>query len=344
MQNKRRTNRLTEKNNMLNNPKKGHGANAKTFFRHFVVAFVLLTLILIPTRVMFAGVGQIEVFKAEENLIKQMPVMVDENSVFFDAFKDQQRVNMLLVGANQGMTDTIILASYDMKNQHVDLISIPRDTYYPRPGHDGAAAKKINAIYNSEKMLGTATAVSKLLLGMPIHYYAMVDYQGVGKIVDAMGGVPMDIPFHMTYNDPYDKPPLHIDIPKGPQILDGKHAIQFLRYRHGYPEGDIGRVKAQQTFMKSAFKQMLSLSLPGIAVTITQNINSDITLGMATKLATKAIGLTGENITAYMLPGAAHTKNGASYWYADQVKTEAMLTQILSVTNQGKGANVDSSN
>ena len=312
--------------------------NTMTFFRHFIVAFVILTLVLIPTRVLFASVSQIEILSGEENLMKEMPALVDENSLFFDAAKDQQRVNMLLVGANQGMTDTLILASYDMKNQRVDLISIPRDTYYARPGHNGAAAKKINAIYNSDKMLGTATAVSELLLGMPIHYYAMVDYQGVGTIVDAMGGVPMTIPFHMTYNDPYDDPPLHIDIAEGYQVLNGEQAIQFLRYRHGYPEGDIGRVKAQQEFMKSAFKQMLSLSLPNIAVTITQNVDSDITLGMATKLATKAIGLTGENMSTYMLPGVPDTIEGASYWIPDQTQTEAMLTEILSVDAPREGS------
>ena len=341
MQNKLRTNRPTEKNRMLNNPNKGHGNDAMTFIRHFIVAFVVLTLILVPTRFMFASVAQMEVFSGEENLMKQMPTLVDENSVYFEAFKDQQRVNVLLVGANQGMTDTLILASYDMKNQHVDLISIPRDTYYPRPGHDSPAAKKINAIYNSDKMLGTATAVSELLLGMPIHYYARVDYQGVGTIVDAMGGVPITIPFHMTYNDPYDDPPLVIDLPEGYQVLDGEHAIQFLRYRHGYPEGDIGRVRAQQEFMKSAFKQMLSLNLPNIAVTITHNVDSDITLGMATKLATKAIGLTGENITAYMLPGIADSIDGASYWIADRTQTEAMLTEILSVKTPSSGTNAE---
>ncbi len=312
--------------------------NTMTFLRHFVVAFLLLTMIMIPTRVMFASVAQMEVFSGEENLMKQMPSLVDEKSVFFDAFKDQQRVNVLLIGSNQGMTDTLMLASYDMKNQHVDLISIPRDTYYPRAGHNSPAARKINAIYNSEKsVLGVATAVSELLLGMPIQYYAMVDYQGVSTIIDAMGGVPMTISFHMTYNDPYDTPPLSIDLAEGYQVLDGQHAIEFLRYRHGYPEGDIGRVKAQQEFMKSAFKQMLSLNLPKIAVTITQNIDSDITLGMATTLATKAIGLTGDNIAAYMLPGAAQTTDGASYWYPDTAQTEALLTQILQPAQTATG-------
>ncbi len=306
-------------------------SDARTFVRHFIAAFLILTIILVPSRVMFASVSNIDIFSGEENLMKEMPTLVEQNSIFFEAFKDKQRVNVLLMGTNHGMTDTIIVASYDMKAQHVDLISIPRDTYYPRPGHDSPAAKKINAIYSSDKMIGSASAVSEVLLGMPIHYYAMIDYDGVSNIVDAMGGIPMEIGFHMEYNDPYDKPPLHIDIPEGYQVLDGEHAIQFLRYRHGYPEGDIGRVKAQQQFMKSAFKQMLSLQLPNIAATITQNVDSDITLGMVTKLATKAVGLESDSITTYLLPGAADTANGASYWFADTVGTEAMITEIYSI-------------
>lgn len=303
----------------------------KTFLKYFAVAFLLLTLLLVPLNMLFQKVSDIQIFGGEENLMSQMPVLVDENSPFFDAFQDSQRVNVLLMGSNHGMTDTMMLVSYDMKAQHVDLISIPRDTYYPRPGYNDAGSKKINAIYNSEKALGTATAVSETLLGMPIHYYAMVDYEGVGKIVDAMGGVPMDIPFHMTYNDPYDKPPLHIDIPKGPQILDGEHAIQFLRYRHGYPEGDIGRIKAQQTFMKSAFKQMLSLNLPKITATIIQNVDSDISVGIAAKLATKAVGLDGANLETYMLPGSPGIAEGLSFWFADTEKTAEMIKVIYSI-------------
>ncbi len=305
--------------------------NMKTFLKVFAVAFLALTILFMPLSMLFQKVADIQIFGGEENLMSQMPAIVDENSPFFEAFKDNQRVNVLLLGSNHGMTDTIMLVSYDLKNQHVDLISIPRDTYYPRPGYNDPASKKINAIYNKEKVIGVATAVSETLLGMPIHYYAMVDYEGIGKIVDAMGGVPMDIPFHMTYNDPYDKPPLHIDIPKGPQVLDGEQAVKFLRYRHGYPEGDIGRVKAQQTFMKSAFKQMLSLSLPTITATIIKNVDSDISVGMAAKLTTKAVGLSGDNLETYMLPGAAQTSEGASFWFADTEKTAEMIKTIYSI-------------
>jgi len=111
-------------------------------------------------------------------------------------------------------------------------------------------------------------------MGIPINYYVVIDYKNVAKIVDSMGGVPMDIPFHMKYSDPYDKPPLYINIQKGQQVLDGNQAVQFLRFRQGgpgysgYPEGDISRIKAQQMFMINAFKQCISFDLPKIATTI----------------------------------------------------------------------------
>ena len=69
-------------------------------------------------------------------------------------------------------------------------------------------------------MVGLANAVSETLCGIPINYYAVVDYDSVRTIVDGIGGVPIDVPMAMNYDDPYDKPPLHIRIPAGEQVLD----------------------------------------------------------------------------------------------------------------------------
>ncbi|MBR0599574.1 LCP family protein [Clostridiales bacterium BAD-6] len=280
------------------------------------------------------------VFSGTENLMDDMPYLVDKNSPFFEAFKDKNRVNVLLIGVNDGMTDTLMLGSYDLDAQHVDIISVPRDTYYPRDGVTSPAAKKINSIYHNEengKALGTAMAVSDVLMGMPINYYAVVEYDTVRKVVDSMGGVPMNITFHMHYNDPYDTPPLKIDIPEGYQILNGDKAVEFLRFRKGsngysgYPEGDIGRIKAQQEFVKSAFRQALGFSLPKVTKTVIENVDSDLPIGMAAKIAAKAVGLSGEDLEAYLLPGESGTKDGASYWYPDEDDIEKMLTQIYNM-------------
>lgn len=309
----------------------------KTFLRTFVVGFLIFTILLVPIQWGLSLVGNVRVFSGKENLMKDMPKLVDQNSPFFEAFKDKKRVNVLLIGVNDGMTDTLMLGSYDLDAQHVDVISIPRDTYYPRDGADSAAERKINSIYGVNKAVGTAEAVSDILLGMPINYYVVVDYKTVHKVVDSMGGVPMNITFHMHYNDPYDDPPLKIDIPEGYQVLDGDTAVEFLRFRKGsdgyagYPEGDIGRIKAQQEFVKSAFRQALGFSLPKVVKTTLNNVDSDLPLGMATKLAAKAVGLNGDDIQTIMIPGESGTKDGLSYWFADEDGVEDMLTQIYNM-------------
>lgn len=282
--------------------------------------------------------GSIRVFSGSENLAEEMPaIAVDQESPLAGAFKNQNRVNILMMGINDGMTDTLMLGSYDLDDKHVDVISIPRDTYYPREGARSAAEKKINCIYSVKKAVGTATAVSDILMGMPINYYVVVDYDVVKKVVDSMGGVPMNITFHMHYNDPYDKPPLKIDIPEGYQVLKGDKAVEFLRFRKGsdgysgYPEGDIGRIKAQQEFVKSAFRRALGFSLPKVVKTTMENVDSDLPLGVATKLAAGAIGLDGEDMQTHMIPGKSGTKDGLSYWFPDEDEIEELLNSIYKV-------------
>ena len=302
---------------------------AKTFFKFFLTFLVIFTLILTP---IFRAAANINLFKGGdiESISSEMSVLVDPESPFFETFKDTERLNMMVVGVNQGMTDVIMMVSWDMKNDLVDVISVPRDTYYERPGYDSPGQKKINSIYNAEGIVGTANAVSDVLFGMPINYYAVVDYEAVENIVDDIGGVPMNIEKTMEYKDPYDDPPLEIYIPAGQQVLDGEHAVQFLRFRKGYADGDIGRIKAQQEFIKSAFKQCISNGIVKSVKTITNNVESDLTLGAASKYALSALGLKDDSIKTYLLPGEGQYIGQTSYFVQDTAGTEQMLTQIYS--------------
>lgn len=309
---------------------------AKTFFKIFLSFLVLFTLIFIP---LIKGVSNINIFQAADglkgNLEDEMDVnvLVNPDSQFFQAFTESKRVNVLMVGVNQQMTDTIMLVSWDMDSNSVDVISVPRDTYYERAGYNSPAQKKINAAYASEGILGTANAVSDVLYGIPINYYAIVDYDAVKNIVDGIGGVPIDVPKAMKYDDPYDKPPLHINIPAGYQVLDGEHAIQYLRYRKGYKEGDLGRVKAQQEFVKSAFKQAVEHGLIDSAKLICKNVESDLTVGAATKFAIKAVGLESDAIETFTLPGEGRYIGDVSYFIHDSDATADMLLEVYSVAD-----------
>ena len=304
----------------------------KVFIKYFIITFCIGVLILTPVSYLLGQVGEIKIFgETDTNLMDEMPNLVNKESRFYEAFQDKNRINVLLMGTNDNLADTIMVASFDYDAKHVDLISIPRDTYYYREGYHNPGALKVNAIYqNTKKPLDTAIVVSEILLGMPLHFYAIVDYEGIREIVDKMGGVPMHIPFHMKYKDLTDKPPLYIDIPEGDQVLDGDHAVQFLRYRKGYKEGDIGRIKAQQQFMKSAFKQMLGFDLPKISKVIFNNIDSDITLSTAMKIATKAVGMSDDNIETYIMPNTLQDV-APFYVYPDSQGIAEMINAIYSI-------------
>jgi LCP family protein required for cell wall assembly len=258
---------------------------------------------------------------------------LDPSDPNYDIFADTDRLNILLLGVNGNLTDTIMLGSYNLKDQRADLISIPRDTYYERPDAKTAAQKRINAVYGAKGVDGTAAAVRDILGGIPIHYYALVRFEGVAKVIDAMGGVTVNIPIDMNYDDAYAKPPLHIHFKKGEQKLNGEDAVKFLRFRKnngggGYPDQDIGRTATQREFMKAAFKQAMGFNLPDVVGTVMENVESDLTIGTAGKLALKAAGLDAADILGHYLEGKSGMRDGVSYWFIDEDAVAAMIDGI----------------
>ena len=317
-----------------------HSDIAITFLRTFLLFFIVIMVILTPVLAMVNKVNDTLDMTpgGEDNPILadeiDFETLIDPDNPFFDAFTNTNRVNILAMGVDRNnLTDTIMLASFDIDNKLIDIISIPRDTYYYRgPGYIDKAHHKINAAYRGNPV-NTAMAVSEVLMNIPINYYVLLSYTGVANIIDEIGGVPMDIPFHMKYNDPYAKPALHIDIEAGYQVLDGKKSVEFLRFRQankgsgnrGYPDGDLGRIKAQQEFIKSAIKQSIGLNLPKIVKSAFDNIESDISIRTALYLASKAIGIDSGNIRTYQLPVTG------SDIRPDKEKIAEMLTEIYSV-------------
>lgn len=302
----------------------------KSFIKFFLVCLIAFTLILVPV---LKTLSKIDIFSGNEvgNLSSQVNIEADVNSPLYGTYAGADRINMLLLGVNQKMTDTIMLLSWNLADNKVDLISVPRDTYRERPGYSGASLK-INAIYASEGLDPLAQAVSDTLCGIPIDYYAIIDYNAIRTVVNGVGGVPIDVPMNMYYEDPYDTPPLVIDIKAGYQVLDGEKAIQYLRFRKGYAEGDLGRINAQQEFMKSAFKQAIAHGIIDTARLVTSNVDSDLTLGAISKYALSALQLDGDAINSYIVPGEAGYIGGLSFYVQDVAGTQALMQQIYDGT------------
>jgi LCP family protein required for cell wall assembly len=309
--------------------------------RTFLPVFLVLIVVFVAALFLIDRYGFFGLFGGD---IMEDITPIAGDSEFMNKYPDSKRVNVLILGQNQDLTDTIMLASFDTELKRVDLVSVPRDTYYERPEMKGAAWQKINSVYKSyiyksskedleaDKETGAvamAQAVSDVLGGVPIHFYEIYDDDDIKKIVDAMGGIEIDVPFDMKYTD--KKQDLYINLKKGKQVLDGDQAVQFLRYRKGYKTGDLGRVEAQQDFMKEAFKQSIGIGFPKVARTVMKNVESNLATKMAVRIGSEAVGMSTKDMKTYMTPGEAKMMNGASYYFVDAAKARKMMDKIYSM-------------
>lgn len=170
----------------------------------------------------------------------------------------EQVYTCLIFGLDDGNgnTDTIMVATFDVPNKKIGLVSIPRDTVISE--NYTAAFNKVNAAYARDDVEGLKQEVSELL-GIPIDYYVKIKLTAFERLVNAVGGVWFDVPIDMDYEDPLQD--LYIHLQKGYQLLNGEQAMGLVRYRQdnnheGY--GDVGRAGTQQAFMKAMLSQVLS--------------------------------------------------------------------------------------
>lgn len=254
-------------------------------------------------------------------------------------FKSGDRLNILVLGTDGGRSDTLMVFSYDPKNKLADIVSVPRDTYNHIEGKDGAAQRKINAVYGFKGEeggpQGLKTEISKIL-GVPISYYVELDYDAVAKIVDTVGGVEVEIPFDLDYDDKYAKPELHIHLKEGTQTLDGQKALQYLRWRKNnggkHSMGDLERVKRQQAFVVKAIKQAVGIKLPFVIKDVFSYLKTDMNVGDMLYVGTQGLGFDFKKLKTHTIPGEADMKYGASYYIHDPDKTIEMMQEIYART------------
>jgi LCP family protein required for cell wall assembly len=147
-------------------------------------------------------------------------------------------------------TDSIILVHVPQDGGKPVLVSIPRDSYVPIPGH---GSNKINASFSiggPKLLVHTVEQVT----GLRIDGYVEIGFGGFASVVDSVGGVRICVPFKMN-----DKK-AGINLKKGCQVLDGKNALGFVRARYSDPRGDIGRAERQRQFLGAIMKKALTPS------------------------------------------------------------------------------------
>ena len=229
--------------------------------------------------------------------------------------KSQDYYTVLILGRDTGgggNTDTMLLASYDVTNQKATVMSIPRDTMV----NVSWDIKRINSVYNyyggGDRGIQYLYKEIAQLVGFEPDYQVVVEWDAVGQIVDAMGGVWFDVPRNMNYDDPYQD--LHIHQEKGYRLLTGDDAMQVLRYRHdndmryGYPDGDLGRIKTQQAFLTAMVDQLLQIKnvtkINQFIQVFQNNVETDLSFQNILWFAQQAIlgGLSMENVEFVTMP------------------------------------------
>jgi len=222
----------------------------------------------------------------------------------------------------------MMLIKVNFETGEINLLSIPRDTRVTVKGKQD----KINHAHAYGGIELTLKTVRDFL-NLDVDYYVKVDYKIVMDIVDAIGGVEIDVPQNMKYSDPYADPPLNINLKKGLQVLDGQKAHDFLRFRSGYKEGDIGRIKAQQMFMKELVKQTLQLKnitkLPKLVEAYFDNVDTNIPKSVILKGALAANKINVEKMVTNTIPGEGKRINGGDYWIYNPDETEALVKEMF---------------
>ncbi len=248
--------------------------------------------------------------------------------------------NFLVVGKDSAglNTDVIMVISYDVKNAAVSLMQIPRDTYIEIEGE----GHKINSVYAlmyhkayregsktvQKDGLAAFAAILSENLCIPIDYYALIDLKGFRNIVDIFGGVKIDVPADMTYYDPYQD--LTISIKKGYQVMNGRTAEGFVRFRSGYVTADIGRMDAQKIFMSAFLAQVkdeISIDkIPALMNEVFENVITSVSVADCVYFAQKLLSEVDlGSIKMCTVPGEAIREHDTSgTWYFALYRHEAL--------------------
>lgn len=268
--------------------------------------------------------------------------------------KEEPVVTCLFLGVNGNLTDFIMLGQYNPNTREIALLSIPRDTNIGNNSVDG----KINSAYSSRGMDKLKKQVTEIT-GIEIDYHVLFKTKILRQVVDKIGGVTVDVPINMNYDDPYQN--LYIHLKKGTQKLTGSQAEQFCRFRKnndgsGYPGGDVERTKAQQKFIKAFIAELLKVDnvskIPDLINIVLEGTKTNVTLDVAKEYIDDVIALKTDRITTNTLPGSARMGQSplgymTSYYYYDAEKTKTMIDEMFhssSITSGETTVSVTSSN
>lgn len=229
----------------------------------------------------------------------------------------QSKLNILVLGyqSDEGTTDTILLVHVDVARRIATMVSIPRDTWVPIPGN---GSFKINSAYGDGGVKMSARVVSALMGGIPIDATIALQPEGAARIVDAMGGMNVDVDEDMNYDD--NNGDLHIHLKKGEQYLTGSQVVGYMRFRDD-PLSDYGRVQRQRQVLRLMMNQLSQpqnwAKLPHLLQLASKDVRSTLTEQQLAALVEIYRDVPEDNIRGFTLPSKPGWVGDASVVFAD---------------------------
>lgn len=260
-----------------------------------------------------------------------------------ETVQNLDKLYILAMGESGGMSDTIMVCSYDPKVQEASLLSIPRDTFIGDSKANATTSDKINAIYNSgNSPEETIEAVNKIT-GLDIKYYILVDTEALVELVDVIGGeegIEFDVPIDMKYDD--NKQNLHINLKAGLQKLTGKQVEQVVRFRHNkdgstysasYGIEDYGRMRTQRDLIIAVAKQTIQLKniteIKNIIDIAEKYVDTNMNISSLKDYIPYVVNLNTDNIRAEQLPGVSEIMNGIWFFLYDEEEAKELIDEMF---------------
>jgi len=246
------------------------------------------------------------------------------------------RINVLVVGCdeieNHGRADTIVFLSISPKTRDALILSIPRDTRVEIPGR---GMDKINHAYafGGEKLINKTVSS---FLDVPLHFYVLVDFKGFVSIIDELGGVEIDIEKEMHYVDKAGG--VDINLYPGKQILNGKKALEYIRFRHDRL-GDLGRIKRQQKLAIALINKMMKFDsitkIPQLLEGMKGYIETNIKIPDVIALANLFKGVNQEKFKLETIYSKPVYIEGISYLEPDVKEVQQRVKSLIYGKNSG---------
>lgn len=258
-----------------------------------------------------------------------------------NTLENLDKLYILAMGESTGMSDTIIVCSYDPKTQEASMLSIPRDTYVTNGNYKYSVYNKINSLYSGGKTPEKTVQAVNEITGLDINYYILVDTEALIKLVNLIGGVYFDVPIDMNYDD--DGQDLHIHLTKGYQKLTGEQVEQVVRFRHNndgtsyppeYGNEDYGRMKTQRNIITEITKQTIKLKniteIKNILNIMKEDVKTNVNFNSIMDYVPYAVNVDMNTIKTSQLPGVSENRGGYGwFFYHDEEETKAMVDELF---------------